>query len=299
MKKLSLVLGFILVLFLPLAAKAGFGIVSPYIRNERLNRGAHYQKEITLVRGNADEDWKVELVVDVPGANNWFTIDKGTEFILPAGEKQTPVFISVDVPEDAEFASYKGTIRVRTLPVGKQDKGQITIALGGQIDVELDVVDIEIFDFKVWSVRAPDLEEGWTIWLRMEIENTGNIKSAPTKVELDIYDSNEENLLESVVNSNELAKVNPFETGKIIAEFPNKLKAGSYLAEFKIFKEEEIVYEGKIHISVLPQGSLPPRSLLPTTAKTWLGLALWLWLVIAGGIIVLAGIGFYLWKRKR
>ena len=51
-------------------------------------------------------------------------------------------------------------------------------------------------------------------------------------------------------------KINPFEIGWVIAELRTKLKAGSYYAQYKIFKKDEIVSQGKIHLSILAKGAI-------------------------------------------
>ncbi len=260
-----------------------------------LIRGSHYEKKVTLVRGDPVEDWKAEITINVPGADDWISVDKGMEFILPKGEKQIPIIVKVDVSKDADFGNYKGNIRVRTMPL-KRPAGQIAIALGAQIDVDLTVAKGGVFDFKVIGISVSDLEEGHKflffnipgkIKFSMEIENTGNMKGSPTKVHFDIYDSQEKELLESI-ETKKIGKVEPFETKEVIAKLSTKLLAGSYVALFEIYKDDEVVNKGKIHLSILPYGTLGKES-----SKVF-GLQIWIWLIIV--IIVLAGAGFGGWK---
>ncbi len=281
--------------FLPMAVKAGFGISPPYVRNDSLARGSHYEQKIVLVRGDPTEDWKAKISINIPEADDWISIDRGMEFIMPQGEKQVPIVVSVDVPRDADFGNYKGNIRIRTTPFKPQESGGgVSIALGIQIDVDINVVKKEIFDFLVKGINVFDLESGQNIKILMRIENIGNVKTAPTKVHLDIYDSSEENLLESVDNSNKLAKVKPFTTKEVTAEFPNQLEPGSYWAQIKIFLKDEIINEGKLHLSVLPGGSLqaPPKVLDKTTSRIWLAGVLIL-------IILIFSIRRRLFKNKK
>ena len=86
------------VLFLGLTSRhvlAGFGITPPYVRNDTLTRNSIYQQKITLVRGDPNKALKVRVIVDVPQANDWFSIDKGEEFILPKGVGKFPILIKV------------------------------------------------------------------------------------------------------------------------------------------------------------------------------------------------------------
>jgi hypothetical protein len=299
-----LILVILLNLALATTALAGFGIAPPYFTNDRLFPGFHFEKEILLVRGEPIEDLKAEIKINVPKANDWISIDKGKEFILPKGEKQVPMVVKVDVPKNADLGSYEGTIQIRIVSTKPPDPGTIRIALGGQIEVDLDVVKAEIFDFKIWETKLLGSEEGhkclWffvpgRIKLEMLIENIGNIKVAPTKVYFDIYDSSEKNLLESA-ETTKMEKVRPFETKKIVVEIPTKLPPGSYWVSFKIFKKDEAVKEGKLNLNIFARGTLQP---IP---KEWLGLNIWIWVAIGVGIVAISGIGYggyRIWKKKK
>lgn len=277
-------------------ALADFGISPPYVWNDRLIQGSHYEQKIILVRGDPTGDLKTEITLDVPQANDWISIDKGLEFILPKGEKQMPIIVSVDVPKNAEFGNYEGAIRIRISSLKPPEEGMVAIALGGRIDVKLAVVEEKIFDFRVRSVKTSDLEEGWTIKFLMEIENIGNIESAPTKVHFDIYDSKKEELLESIDNTNQLETIKPFETKKIVAEFLTKLGPGSYWAQFKIFKNEEVISEGEVPLSILSEGAIGVESLEKEIGKKEFP---YLYLFIGIGVVVLVGIGFSVWRKRR
>ncbi len=293
----------LIVLFGANPSLAGFGIAPPYFQNSNLTRGSHYEQQIYLVRSEPVEDLSTEISIGVPGANEWISVDKGASFIWPKGEKQMPIIVSADVPKNAEFKTYPGYIRVKVIPTGPSaGGGQVAIILGGQIDVSLDVKDIKILDFKVWKVSALDTEEGHKVlwWFSpgkikfgMEIENTGNVEGAPTKVQADIYDPFDQNLLESV-QTTKIEKIKPFTTETVIAELLTKLKPGGYHLHFKIFKNEEIVRSGILSLSILPRGTLRP---IP---KEWYGLEVWIWLVAIGIMAVVVGGGGYLvWRKKR
>jgi len=296
----SLVFSLVSILcLLPSAARAGFGISPPYVRNENLTQGSHFEQKIILVRDKPDEDWEAELIFNVPEANDWFSVDKGTKFILPKGEKQTPIIFSVDVPPKAKFKRYKGFIRVKTAPLKVQELGTVAITLGGQIDVDLNVTK-EIFDFKVKGIKVSDLEEGhkWLflyfpgiIRFSIQIENIGNIDAVPSKVHFDIYDSKEKKLLESVETKKFDKKVKPFETEWVLAKLPTRLKPGSYWAQYKIYKKEEVVSQGKIHLSILPKGSIPGyqgAGLLDLSLKDKFEIVL----IVLVILVALAGLGY-------
>jgi len=298
------IISFCMLLFFADTVLAGFGISPPYVTNHNLSRGSNFEKDIWLTRGNPVEDLRAEIEIDVPGANDWISVDKGNSFILPKGEQKISITVSVSVPKNAEYKSYPGFIRITTYPVNSAEGGgQVAIILGARIDVSLDVKDIEIFDFEIKRIIGPhDLEEGHNVlwWFSpgkikfdMEIENTGNVKVSPTKVLFEIYDGEKKSLIETIT-AKKIGKVDPFQTKNITAELSTKLAAGSYWAIFKIFKGDEIVEEGETHLSILPRGEINP---IP---KEWYGLAVWIWiltiLVILG--LCFAGLWFYMKKKK-
>jgi len=245
---------------------AGFGISPPYVSNDNLARGSVYEKKITIVRGDPIENLKAEIIINVPGANDWISIDKGKEFILPKGEKQVPIIVKVQVPKQAAYGIYKGSIRIKTSSLEALQKGIVTIALGAQIDVDLNVSKTKIFDFIIRGMKFLSSEEGFTKWIfhfptkittELQLENLGNIQCRPTKIVLDIYDSNKNNLLETT-EASKIDSVKPFETNDIQATFLTTLKAGSYYVHYQIYKNQEIAQggEGNLHLSIVPHGTI-------------------------------------------
>ncbi len=245
-------------------AYAGFGITPPYVNNDRLTRGTVFEQRITLVRSDPTDDQKVEISLNIPGVESWFTVDRGTTFIMPAGETQVPIIISVNVPADAEYTRHQGTIRIRTSSASDQPSGGVSIALGAQIDVDIKVVD-KIYDFTVRRIRVSDLEEGRRKWglffpakirFTMTVENTGNTAYGPTKVKFDIYDSEVEQLLETTYNTNKIEKIEPFAIKELLAELPTRLSAGRYTAKYTIYKGEDIAQQNQINLSVAAIGAV-------------------------------------------
>lgn len=230
----------------------------------RLTRGTVFEQKITLVRSDPTEDLKAEITMNIPGAENWFSVDLGQEFTLPKGVTQVPIVITVRVPKDAEYKEYKGAIRIRTSSTDVPEGGGVSIALGAQIDVDVKVVD-KIFDFDVRRIRMADLEEGRTKWglffpgkirFYMTIENTGNTEYGPTKVLFEIFDSEMETLLETTENTNKVEKIAPFTIKEVLAELPTRLPAGRYTAKYTIYKGEEIAQQNRVNVSVAAVGSV-------------------------------------------
>lgn len=244
---------------------AGFGITPPYVNNERLTRGSTFEQTIILVRSDPAEDLQATITLNIPEIQDWFSIDKGTEFILPKGASQVPIVVTVKVPQDAEYKEYKGAIRIRTSAAGAQPAGGVSIALGAQIDVDVKVVD-KIYDFTVRRIRMADLEEGRRKWglffpgkirFYMTIENTGNTVFGPTKVNFDMYDSDQETLLETTSNTNKIKQIAPFETEEVLAELPTRLPAGRYAAKYTIYKNADIAQQNFTNVSISVMGAVP------------------------------------------
>lgn len=284
-------------------ARAGFGISPPYFSNDSLTRGSHYDKKIIIVRGEGEEDWNAKVTINVPGADNWIKVDRGTDFTFPKGETQMPINVSVDVPADADFEQYKGNITVVTSPSSGAGTGggAISIALGGQIDVDLNVLDKKIEDFVLRGISVKDVEEGrkWLFWfipakveMSLKIENIGNIPTTASKVELDILDANQESILETT-STNKLPKVKSFETKEVLAKIPTKLSAGSYWINFRVFKGDQIVDkgEGQLHLSIVKAGELGKS----TITLDEVPLAAWL---TFAALLAIVGLGVWFLVRK-
>ncbi len=246
-------------------ALAGFGITPPYVRNDRLTRGTVYEQRITLVRSDPIDDQKAEISMNIPGVESWFVVDQGTTFTLPAGETQVPIVIAVHVPADAEYTRHQGTIRIRTSSLAGSEGGAgVSIALGAQIDVDIQVVD-KIYDFDVRRIRSADVEESRRKWglvfpskirFFMTIENTGNAVYGPTKVKFDIYDSQVEQLLETTYSTNKIEQIEPFAIKEVLAELPTRLSVGRYTAKYTIYKGEEIAQQNQINLSISSLGAV-------------------------------------------
>ncbi len=282
---------------------AGFGVTPPYVTNESLTRNSVYEQTIYLVRSDPTTDLKATISVDVPGVNEWISIDKGTEFILPSGEQKVAMVVKIVVPEDAEFKQYKGNIRIKTgAPDDIVASGAVSISLGAQIDVDLNVIDKKIKDFKVRKIGLSDLNEGHRVgWLyfpgkirfEMLIENTGNVEIAPSDVVFRIYDRTGNILLEETHKKGKIAKVKPFQTETVFAELPTKLPSGSYLARFEILNDTDVKLSGEVNLSILPYGTLQ------TAGFGFLGLSLAHQLSVIIPVLFIFSVPFIIYIRTR
>lgn len=247
-------------------AMAGFGVTPPYVRNTSLTRNSTYEQQILLVRGDPAFALKASVIIDAPEMYDWIEIVEGMEFELPKGEQKVPMTVRIKVPKDADFKSYTGAIRVKT---GSADDavaaGAVNISLGAQIDIELNVIDKEIKDFRIRKIDISDLNAGHRLaWLyfpgkikfKMLLENTGNIDVSPSKVTFSIFDATGNVLLEDVKNKGSIKKVEPYASEEVTAEIPTRLPPGTYIARYKVFNDEEIKQEGEVNVNIVPFGTL-------------------------------------------
>lgn len=246
--------------------EAGFGITPPYVKNTSLTRNSVYEQQILLVRGDANVGQKAEVTIDAPEIEGWIEIIQGENIPMPRGEQKVPMTVRVTVPKDAEFKNYEGKIRIRTVPEdGEVTAGAVSISLGALVDIDLQVIDKEIKDFRVRKVGVAELNEGHKfLWLffpgkvlfDMSIENTGNIDVSPSKVDLRIFDRSGKVLLEETKNIGRIDKITPYSVESRIAKIPTRLPPGSYIARYRIYNDDEVKQEGDLSLSVQPYGTV-------------------------------------------
>ena len=288
---------------------AGFGISPPYVQNSELTRNSVYEQRVMLSRGNPEFDLVASVEVNVPGADEWITIEPGEEVFLPKGERQVPIVVKILIPNKADFGDYSGSIRVRTQPADGERKGggAVSIALGARINVNLSVIDRVIREFDISSVKILDFNEGRRFWwleypgkmrFRMVLRNTGNVPVSPDRVTVDIYDSTNKKLLEKTEHTNRIKKVNPFKTDEIFAELPSHLPPGSYRGHIVIYNGEKEVRKDELSFNIRPAGTIAGD-----TGYGFMGLSLWHKFTIVGPITfflsIFLFIVFYFSKKAR
>lgn len=294
-----------LFLFTPLLSEAGFGITPPYVSNTSLTRNSTYEQQILLVRSDTNSEQIAEISVDAPEIQDWIEVVEGDEIQLPRGVQKVPMTVRVQVPDDAEFKSYSGRIRIRTLPAGDVARGAVNISLGALVDINLTVIDREIKDFRVRKISVEDLNEGNKLgWLffpgkirfDMLIENTGNVPIAPSDVEFRIFDRSGRALLEETNMKGRIDRVPPYGTETITATLPTRLPAGSYIARYRIYNEDEVKQEGDISLNIRPAGSVQ------AAGYGFSGLSMPHKISVLLPVLVILIIGLYLghsWRKRR
>jgi hypothetical protein len=286
-------------LFFPIFALAGFGISPPYVENNWLVPGSHFEQTIMLSRSEAKEDLKITVEIEAPEIKDWIKIDKGNEFIFPAGKNQYPMIVIVDVPENAGYSTYYGKLRIKAAPL--ETKGQVTVAIGAVADIKLRVSGEKFADFKIRTVSIPDFEEGEPLKFVVELENIGNVKIRPSKVHLEIWDNFHQQVLKTG-DILQMSWVDSFKFGKSEGEMKVDLKSGQYWAEYEIYKDDELKAKDKIRFNVHLPGTLKPKPISKRISEFLTASPLRVAIVSVVGTLFFVGIVagfFYLLKRKK
>jgi len=260
------------------------GISPPWVINNQLLKGSHFEKTVYITQGTPEEPLRATAEINLPEKiRSWVTIKQGREFTIPL-VKLFPVTIYVDVPQNAELGDYNGEIRITTQP---ETKGGASVSIGVGVAIELDfaVVEKEVIDFTVQNLRFLPMEESWPVKIAFIIDNRGNTRVRPSRVFLEIYDKLEKELLGSVEDK-DLTYVEPFQGGESIAEFPVNLAVGVYFGKVKVYKTEEEVVEFKFPFEVLEKGTLPRE-------KPWLK-----WLLVGVGLGILVAGLIWSWRKS-
>jgi len=283
---------------------AGFGISPPYVKtNKPIFPGSQFEQKITLLRSSANDDMQAEITINAPEIASWIKIREGNVFDLPKDKLKIPMMVEINVPKDAEIGNYKGYINVRIVPKTKNSGGGVAIALGARIDVNLTVSNETFRDYEIRKVEIPAFEKlgkpwSWKIFsmffykikVVMKIKNKGNVKVAPSRVHLDVYDISNKNLLASYEDKS-IKKVKPFVTEDTTASFSTNLEPGQYWGKVKVYDSNDIIYKNEIAFTIHAHGKL----------KGGTKLGPWPYLMMAGLILlnlilILLLIKFKFWK---
>lgn len=234
-------------------ALAGFGVSPGTISEDKLVPGSVIDKTIYLVQGNNPSDIEVNISVEPEEMSEWVTIVTGNTQIIPGAVQQFPVQIKIAVPSDADLGSYKGFILITTNP-SKVEGSDITIALGGKINLDLTVGDDVVADFNVKSIEILDVKEGQDPKAKVSIQNIGNVPIAPDGATFELFNKYGDLRL-SYGESDEFVKAPPFSEQDSILTFPLpvRLAEGEYWGHVKIYRDSKVVKEQRTVFNVQKQ----------------------------------------------
>ncbi len=225
----------------PLLTRAGFGVSPGLIEELHLVPGTHMEKTLYLVQGDPKLDLPATVAVESADIANWLTFPDGTSFIIPAGVQQYPLRVAFDVPVDAPVGDYTAYIRVTTLP--KQDpENQITIALGGRIDVHLVVGTDIVVDWDVPHIDVLDVKEGDDPEVVLTIDNRGNTQAGPERVSFDLYNKYGDVRL-GYAETAQVSRVPSFTRKALKVTFPIdiRLAPGEYWGHVRVYGRDGVL----------------------------------------------------------
>ncbi len=235
---------------------AAFGVSPPFLNAFHLVPGATYTQTIYLVQDNPATDLTINATLNVPASiKSWISIDKGIQFVIPAGTRQFPVNITVTVPKNQTLGSYSGNIVFATAP---SPSGQVSIALGANVAVNLTVGNNIYEQYSVPYITIPSVEEGWNPRATYRFENDGNVPEGIDSATFDLYDQYDANRLDYITKSDGFPTTAPFTTSEYTIDFPTDfhLGIGDYWGVVTFYKNNEVVASQKTIFHVLPPGSL-------------------------------------------
>jgi len=245
-----------LIFFAPFVARAAFGISPPFLNTDHLVAGTTYTQVVYLVQDQPDQDLNIKAILAVPAhIVPWISIDRGFNFVIPKGTRQFPVTVTVHVPDGEGIGKYSGNLSFTGQP---SQSGQVTIAIGVNVAINLTVGTGIYEDFSVSMVTFPDIEEGWSPKAYVRFENRGNIPEAFNSATFDLYDKYDSVRLAYVTKQDGFPDTPPFTTKEYIVEFPTDfhLGIGDYWGSVNFYKNDKVIATQKTIFHVLKAGSL-------------------------------------------
>jgi len=251
---------FVAFVFANNAEAGGFGVSPPQIVADNLLKGSVYERTVTLVQSEPDEDLQAEIIFDAPEIESWVSIDRGMSFTIPKGEQQFPIKIKISVPKDISMGKYRGYIRINTRPAIIKEVGEgssVSINLGGRIDLDLTVGNNVIEEFEVIAIVMKDIESGWPLLASVKIQNTGNVPVKLDRATFDLFDKYNTVRL-GYAQTEEFEFVSPYTVKEAMMQFPIDLRLGlgEYSGTVKVYKDGKIVKELQTPFRVVEEGTL-------------------------------------------
>ncbi len=283
---------FFLVGMVPLSARAAFGISPPFLNADHLVPGARYVQTIYLVQDQPIEDLRIKAILNISDrVRPWVSIDKGFDFVIPKDTRQFPVHVAIQIPSDAGLGVYSGSLTFTGAP---SQTGQVTIALGAQVAINLTVGNDIFRKFTVPVVKPLDIEEGWNPRVYVKFQNEGNIPESFSGATYDLMDQYGVARLAFSQTPKGLVETPPFSIKEYVVEFPVDfhLGLGQYWGLVTFYQDNKAITSQKMVFNVLKKGTLSsPSAQLIQSIKDG-------WMYYVGGVLVLLLFAFFGRKRK-
>lgn len=225
---------------------SSIGLSPGSIKNEYLLPGSHMEQEFVISRKEPISDDNISVEINTNGFDSWIKVDPGNNFILPEGEQNVSMIVSIDVPENAEFMYYDGSFKI---VVQRENEGQVTLQQGIQANLNLKVIDEDVEEFEVRNMKIEDFSKWSPLVLKMEVENKGNIKAALDEIMINILDT-DGNLIKEI-STTDIPEIEPFTKEHISVSFEDPgIDVGSYSGEIFVYHNDDLIAESKSIFSV-------------------------------------------------
>jgi hypothetical protein len=274
------------------AESSSIGISPSQISIENLKPGLSTIRQIIISRSVTAEDEAFLIVTDNTEGNDWLGFSPSKSVVIKAGENRTEVIVTITVPAEALYKRYSPNIHII-----QQKDAQLTgvsIQSGVVLNFDLLVTDKDVISLKVLSAKVEDIAFGSNIIVVLNIENLGNVASAPSKVKLVISDAkgNEVKTLESTDTAT--VKALSTESQQVIFKDSN-LAIGEYLAKLTVYDASNLeMYNYDLSFRVTeatPTTSLTSEGL----NNTYFGIAF----IVIGLVLCLLAIFLIAKKNKK
>ena len=229
---------------------AAFGTSPPWVKNDHMLPGTTYEETINLSRSDADQ--AVRANIQITGdekLKEWITIPNQDNLVMKAGQGFLPMKVIVEVPERAELRNYKGGIFITMQKVVADDLGggQVGIALGGNVSVDITVTGTRIVDYKVLSISNSPISEGNPLSIKVKTQNLGNVSIDQVEGQVEVYDKTQSVKLKTLDFLPLDDSIAPDETNITRMFFEDTiLDPGEYWLFVKATKDDEVIYENRI-----------------------------------------------------
>jgi hypothetical protein len=220
-------------------ARAGFGISPAGLTLKDVLRGTTIEKVIVLSRNNPNEDLLIQAQAEGKVAD-WVQLERGNQFTYPAGEKQFPVKVTINIPRTTANGTYTGSIRFtgsspQSCEGGDCQGSSVGVATGALADVEVIVTDKEIRSFRILGIQVDKARANEKLALVLFLENDGNVNIQPDHIVVDLFDKFHKMQLGSFTVSKFDGEVMPQNSGPVKAIIPWIPEIENYWAEVSVF----------------------------------------------------------------
>ncbi len=230
---------------------AAFGVSPPWINNDNLKPDSHYVYVIDLSTNDASQEMVVTAkVTGSPEVLQWVTVKNKDNLTMAQGAQHTPLYVEVNVPKEAKAGRYTGNISLTVAP-RQLNPNNISILLGGNIAVDLKVVNYDVVDFWVRSISVDPIVEGQPLTLAVDLKNMGNTPVSSLETKVQVLDYKTEKLVATATGGqlNRVIYPQTMDTAEIQVPVP-ALAAGQYWVKVDALKSGRSVYSNRLFLDV-------------------------------------------------